>query len=635
MYFSDIQISNYKSYQESPQLDLKLGINVIVGRNNAGKTALLEALSLGFESNPHRTIETIPTPSVLPKPQSSVRFTFTLSKHELIDSLIHVQSEGEFYLALPALTSEVAKQLEFRSYDVSELRKFADWFFSHETYKFSLTKEVLGNSNQANWSAPQDPYLFPIFERDVDLATNRYAKFQIDPLERAISIPEYSERGRSNRNDFVVRIGRSLNRYIYRFRAERFPSSPCPLGTERTLAPDASNLASVVNLLQANRTQLEQYTQLVREVLPDIYQVNTRRLNDNRGEVVVWNDEKAISRNHLAFTLNESGSGVGQVLAILYVLVTAEDPQVIILDEPQGFLHPGAVRKLVELLRHYTKDKHQLILATHSPTVIASADPSSVTLIEQVNAESTFKSIDVKAATEQRNLLGTVGVRLSDVFGYDRVLWVEGETEEICFPLILRELTTQILMGTAILRVQQTGDFNRKDARKVIEIYERLSQVEGGLVPPVVGFIFDREARSKTEQKDLKRQSRGRIHFTNKRHFENYLLNAGGIVNVLNSYADTNKVTITAADVQERIDEKRNNARYYKPLDVPAHGNWSNDVNGALLLEDLFEELSERTVIFDKTTHSPMLTDWVLKNSPEDLRDVSNLLETVLNIDHK
>jgi predicted ATPase len=41
------------------------------------------------------------------------------------------------------------------------------------------------------------------------------------------------------------------------------------------------------------------------------------------------------------------------VLAILYVVMTSNHPQTIIIDEPQSFLHPGAVKKLIEVLKQY------------------------------------------------------------------------------------------------------------------------------------------------------------------------------------------------------------------------------------------------------------------------------------------
>jgi putative ATP-dependent endonuclease of OLD family len=62
MYISGFQLLNYKSFHDSGVLEFQPGITIIVGANNSGKTALLEALSQSFETSPHRTIETFRNP---------------------------------------------------------------------------------------------------------------------------------------------------------------------------------------------------------------------------------------------------------------------------------------------------------------------------------------------------------------------------------------------------------------------------------------------------------------------------------------------------------------------------------------------------------------------------------------------
>ena len=631
MHFSDIQISNFKSYKKSPRLELATGINIIVGKNNAGKTALLDALSLKFDANPHRTTETMPTPLRRPKQESVVTVTVTLTKDELLDLLVHTPGDLEFRLALPDQSSPAWTRLALGGHIETAGIKFGEWFFSHSSFTFRIQREAYGTFPEENWYVSTDTYIHPYFERaPTNEAPNLYSKFKVDPIERTFSFLGFAAVGGGGGDDFILRICRSLNRYVYRFRAERVPALPCEFTSDPALASDSSNLASVLNLLQGTPSQFSKFNRLVREILPDIHQVGIRLLNGNKVEVIVWNDERAAFSEHLAFSLNESGTGLAQVLAIMYVVIAAREPQVIILDEPQGFLHPGAVRKLIEVLRNHTKDKHQLIIATHSPTVISSADPVSVTMIRQSGAESVFDTIDIRKADEQRGYLSAVGARLSDVFGYDRILWVEGETEEKCFPLIVRELSAQPLIGTAILRVQHTGDFNRRDAKNVFSIYERLSHLEGGLVPPVIGFIFDQDARSEKDLRDLEKQSNGRIRFIGKRLFENYLLNPQAIAVLMNSLDEERKDEVTEAQVQTWIDENKSDPKYYKPLKLTCQGAWSDEVNGARLLEDLFPALSEGRVYFEKTTHSPFLTKWILANSSDDLKDLSQLLSHVL-----
>lgn len=59
MYLSKFQLFKYKSFLDSCLLEFTPGINIVVGQNNAGKTALLEALSLNFDNILHRSIKTL------------------------------------------------------------------------------------------------------------------------------------------------------------------------------------------------------------------------------------------------------------------------------------------------------------------------------------------------------------------------------------------------------------------------------------------------------------------------------------------------------------------------------------------------------------------------------------------------
>src|SRR5262249_10191187 len=159
--------------------------------------------------------------------------------------------------------------------------------------------------------------------------------------------------------------------------------------------------------------------------------------------------------------------------------------------------------------------------ATHSPTVISVADPATVTSARLNGAETTFQPIDTRQTRDLQLYLGDIGARLSDVFGADNVLWVEGQTEELAFPLILAQLAHRSLMGTSIVGIKQTGDLEGRDAKRVFELYRRLTGA-AALLPPALGFILDRECRASTLREDLRRESQNRAHFLARRMFENY-----------------------------------------------------------------------------------------------------------------
>src|SRR5690349_19778273 len=54
MWIKSFRLANYKSFEDSGEHTLARHMNVIVGQNNVGKTALLQALAQRLEYRPHR-----------------------------------------------------------------------------------------------------------------------------------------------------------------------------------------------------------------------------------------------------------------------------------------------------------------------------------------------------------------------------------------------------------------------------------------------------------------------------------------------------------------------------------------------------------------------------------------------------
>src|SRR2546426_77831 len=87
MHIATFRIENYKSFRATDVVNLTPGFNVVVGQNNVGKTALVEALSLTAGSKPHRSLKSLPSPTTPLQGNSLIDASFALSKAELIDIL--------------------------------------------------------------------------------------------------------------------------------------------------------------------------------------------------------------------------------------------------------------------------------------------------------------------------------------------------------------------------------------------------------------------------------------------------------------------------------------------------------------------------------------------------------------------
>ncbi|WP_371357146.1 ATP-dependent endonuclease, partial [Hydrocoleum sp. CS-953] len=371
------------------------------------------------------------------------------------------------------------------------------------------------------------------------LETNDSGKFKLK--EKVLKFEKY-------RVSFGKLIFDELKGQIYRFNSERFHIGSCLTGDSLILEPNASNLAEVINQIQlrGKRKIYEKFNQYVNMMFPEIKEVSARiqeqksYIDNNSLEVLVWSPE-ALEEDEedLALKLADCGTGVSQVLAILYVVVTASEPKTIIIDEPQSFLHPNLIRKLINIFKEFPQ--HQYFIATHSPIVISEANPAKILQLSYSDGETKTKIINSKETTELRSLLIELGVSLSDVFGADAILWVEGPTEERCFPRILEELcfprTSEefgylSMKGIQIMAVKDTGRLERKNARIIFDIYDKLS---GGntLFPPAIGFILDSENRTEKEKQDISRRGKEKVKFLERCTYENYLLHPQAIFEIL------------------------------------------------------------------------------------------------------
>ena len=114
--------------------------------------------------------------------------------------------------------------------------------------------------------------------------------------------------------------------------------------------------------------------------------------------------------------------GSDRYLAMLYVAKISEQPRTIIIDEPGSFLHPGASRALMGILKGFSQ--HQYIIATHSPEIIGELSDAPVSIIRWVDSQSVVEQFTRTTSKIAATSLTEIGARLSDLLGFDKVLWV-------------------------------------------------------------------------------------------------------------------------------------------------------------------------------------------------------------------
>ena len=130
---------------------------------------------------------------------------------------------------------------------------------------------------------------------------------------------------------------------------------------------NAGNLPYCINHLHSNDAEGHRILcNWVHRIFPSVKWIQAPPIPGTQTFQLQCLPEAPEARRHdLAVPLDRMGSGIGNVIAILYVVLTARYPQVIAIDEPNSFLHPKALRELLSILAQDGK-QHQYVLTAHS-----------------------------------------------------------------------------------------------------------------------------------------------------------------------------------------------------------------------------------------------------------------------------
>jgi len=605
MLLTELAIRNYKSFHQEVRFHFSAGFNILLGANSSGKTTVLEAIRFReFPNVPHRSIENIAerdTPWTEPS-HVSARFDLSLAQIQKI-----IQPSRGLVVSLCDKDSvPIAKDAIIDGY--WKANPLSVEFFQRPGHVTEARFHILGKPSITRAANKE----LPVFRANV--LSSGHIEYPPGPSRLV---------GNDTLND-IGDLSVAINNRTYRFAAERVSrASSGPSGDD--LSPDASNLAYCLNhLSSSDPATYDQLNNYIHRIFPNIHGISAVPTAQGTFEIKVHTLSRMLKRSDLAVPLDRVGTGVTNALAMLYVVLTAHTPRIILLEEPNSYLHPRALRDLLSIVAE-AGAMHQFFITTHSSDVLRSVPSNTVTLLEHDGIKTSARQTMQQDLSKFQSGLLDLGIRLTDLHGCDRVLWVEGETEEAIFPKILNHFFKELAQGVATLRLHATGDFEARAYRagKVAEIYRRLS-VATFLAPPMVAITLDREGKQSSEIERLIREGQGILHFLPKAMIEDYLLVPEAVQSVLNSYYSCATTLQEVQNLMARaIAEPENGINPRNPAGSPPHA--------AKVLNHVFVEVGGANATYKKTTHGPMIADWILTNQPEAFAELVSWLATFID----
>ena len=142
-------------------------------------------------------------------------------------------------------------------------------------------------------------------------------------------------------------------------------------------------------------------------------------------------------------TIDNLGKGMRSVylLSLLETCAQAKDPHpgIILIEEPELFLHPQLQKVSGDILYRLAQ-KNQVIFSTHSPNLLANFNRRQ---IRQIVLDEEGWS-DVRPHTSISQILNDLGYSAGDLMNVDFVFIVEGRQDKSRLPLLLQKYYSEI-----------------------------------------------------------------------------------------------------------------------------------------------------------------------------------------------
>jgi AAA domain, putative AbiEii toxin, Type IV TA system len=335
-YIRHIRFPQYKNLAADTRVDFTFPISALVGANGTNKSSILRAL---YGSPGHNNLG---------------NFWFSTSTDPIAET-----GEGPSCFIYGHWNNETQQVVEVLKTRVSKEDDPDYWEPSRPIIRYGMGrmphvapgKQIPDGRSRTRWNAIDKNVVY----LDFRAALSAFDKFFYHGELRTKPNTE------KNRKDFVRTRAKPLKRALdaglqsleYR-RSERLRG-----GINRALLPD--ELAEVGKILGRKYSEIK----IIRHSLFNCDAFSC-----------------FMSTVGLKYTEAFAGSGEFAVVRIVTSIMEAPDQSLILLDEPEVSLHPGAQDRLLDFLTMTVKEhKHQIVISTHSPAIVRKLPPEAIKVL--------------------------------------------------------------------------------------------------------------------------------------------------------------------------------------------------------------------------------------------------------------
>ena len=460
MYLSELTVRNFRQFGEGPaelQIEFQPGVTALVGRNDSGKSAVIDAIRY----------------ALLTRDQEFIRV-------QLED--FHIDSTGkeasEIYIVCKlAGLSDVDKGtfVEYLSYEGDEVVLYVTWTArklseapgTRRWIDLSVRSGIDGAGPPFDTSAREllsAAYLRPLRDAEREMSPGRGSR-----LSQILSnVPE-------------VGLGES-------FDGENVPQDAdavAKLGLVGLVDYMRHNVKQHSGVESAQDAINKQYLTLLSLHGDDLH----GRIDVSEGGTENARLRQILERLELGLLDAATGNPMGRyglgsnnlLFMACELLLLGKEPEglpLLLIEEPEAHLHPQRQLRLMEFLRHAAEGSIeganrsvQVLLSTHSPNLASKIPLANLVLLEGRRAFPLAKGQTELEVGDYRFLERFLDVTKANLFFAHGVLIVEGDAEAILLPVLAKLIDHDLTEhGVSVVNVGGTG------LRRFSRIFQRKEQ---------------------------------------------------------------------------------------------------------------------------------------------------------------
>ncbi len=455
MYIEKVCIKNFRKIGANGILfNCNKGVNIILGENNTGKSAIIDALRLALSAGDYRK-------SLYVKPSD-----FHINEYGEQAKIINIdvyfneltseQATAFYMLTNGKNLSKAELHIEYSLYiDKKGIQRVREDIKGGHALN-NVPREIYDNINLLYLAALRDAANDLRPSKNSRLANILFSVAKTDDdKERIINIFQKANEDATKDNS-IQSVESIINKNLLNIEKDELQEKV----KVSLVSPSFDSIASLMRIDYINNKLLKIPEKEMEDLIGElgITKVSfrgknickrigkTKDLTVNLEQMFQYEEYRDLYYRliHLAKNINsdiaQNGLGYNNILHMATSLGDLqekpidEEISVLLVEEPEAHLHPQLLDLLFEFFRKANNDSRiQLFITSHSPTLVAKADIDSIHIMNFHNDEGSLVSIKNTALNDidKLNLKRYLDVTKSQMFFARRIIFVEGISEAI------------------------------------------------------------------------------------------------------------------------------------------------------------------------------------------------------------